>query len=136
MCRFSRYFILYVSALASLAGCAAGPAEMVVRDVAYGPDSLQTMDMSLVDVSRNQKCVLPLRKTHGQLIADFIGFLRRNFPRFEGLADLVGNHIMLLRPSGHLQILAFGEKEFLIGSLRVTLVGADIFATVGFLCIL
>ena len=94
------------------------------------------MDMSLIYVSRHQKCVLPLGKTHGQLVADFIGFLRRNFPRFEGLADLVGNHIMLLRPSGHLQILAFGEKEFLIGSLRVTLVGADIFATVGFLCIL
>lgn len=49
MCRFLRYFILYVSALASLAGCAAGPAEMVVRDVAYGSDSLQTMDMSLVE---------------------------------------------------------------------------------------
>ena len=94
------------------------------------------VDVRFVNVCRHQKGVLSLRKAHGQFIADFIGFFRRDFSRLEGLANLIGNHIMLLCPSGHLQILAFGEKEFLIGSLRVTLVGADIFATVGFLCIL
>ena len=49
MCRYSRYLCVPVSVLLCLAGCNAGPEEMVVCDVAYGPDSLQTMDMSLVE---------------------------------------------------------------------------------------
>ena len=88
------------------------------------------MDVSFVNMCCHQKGMLSLRKAHGQFIADFIGFLRCDFSRLKGLANLVGNHIMLLCPSGHLQILAFGKKEFLIGGLRIAFIGTDEFAAV------
>ena len=37
-------------------------------------------------------------KTHGQLIADPVGILRRNLTGFEGLPDLVGDHISPAAP--------------------------------------
>ena len=54
------------------------------------------VNMSLVRVCRYDKSVITLGKSHGKFISDFVGFLRRDFTRFEGLADLISDYIAFL----------------------------------------
>ena len=54
------------------------------------------MDMGPIRVSCYDERVLTFGKPEGKLLADFISFLRSDFTGFEGLADLVGYHIVFL----------------------------------------
>ena len=75
------------------------------------------MHMSLVDVGRHDELVPAAGKLHGKLIADPVGFFRRDLSRIESLADMIGDHIfsvLWLPPSDHL-ILLLGEQEIHLG---------------------
>ena len=52
--------------------------------------------MLFVHMSADDKSVFPFRQRHSQIIADFVRQLRRDLSRFEGLPQMVGDHIMLL----------------------------------------
>ena len=51
------------------------------------------------------KSVLALQKTLGKLVADAVGFLRRNFTRLEGLPHLIGDDITFLTAPDGLLVL-------------------------------
>ena len=59
------------------------------------------VDMRPVGVGGNDKGVFTLQKSLGKLVADAVGFLRRNFSRLEGLPHLISNHIAFLPAPGH-----------------------------------
>ena len=63
------------------------------------------VDMRPVGVGSNDKGVLAFGEAHPQLITDTVGLLRRDLARFEGLAYLVGDDIMLLAAARHVFIL-------------------------------
>ena len=54
------------------------------------------MDMGTISMSRYDEGIPAFGKPEGKLLTDFIGLLRGNFARFEGLADLVSDHIVFL----------------------------------------
>ena len=57
------------------------------------------MNVRLVCMSCNDKGMFPLRETHSELLANLICFLRSDLTWFEGLPDLVGDHIAFLLPA-------------------------------------
>ena len=67
------------------------------------------MNVRLVCMSCNDKGMLTLRETHSELLANLICFLRSDLTWFEGLPDLVGDHIAFLLPADRLLVLPFGE---------------------------
>ena len=65
------------------------------------------VDMSLVDVCADDKGVFALGEPLGKFHAETVGFFRGDLPRAEGLADMVGDHIVRSTdPSGGGNILA------------------------------
>ena len=52
------------------------------------------MDMGLINVGANDKGVFALGEPLGKFHAQPVGFLRRDLPRAERLADMVGDHII------------------------------------------
>ncbi len=90
------------------------------------------MNVLRVRVGANQKFVVAFQETHGKFITDLVGFLWGHFARLEGLAYLVGDHIVLLCPSGDVFILPFGKQKLRIGGVWVTLVCGDLFVVFGF----
>ncbi len=52
------------------------------------------MNMCPFHMSSYNKFVLPFCESHAGFISDFICFLRCDFSRLEGLADLICNHIL------------------------------------------
>ena len=64
------------------------------------------MNMVPVDMCADDECVLAFEKPLGEFVSDAIGFLGGHFAGLEGLADLVGNNIVLLLASGEHLILA------------------------------
>ena len=84
------------------------------------------MDMGLVNVGTDDEGVFFLRKPLGKLHAQPIGFLRGDLPRAEGLADMVGDHIVCATdPSGGGDILALGQHELGVGHTAVALITGD-----------
>lgn len=94
------------------------------------------MNMGTVNVRCHDEGMLSFDPVHRQLIADFVCFLRCNLAGFEGLTDLISDHIMGLMTSGDVLVLAFGEEEFLIAGSRIIAIGADIFSVIDFLFVL
>ena len=74
---------------------------------------------------RDDESIAPFRETHGQLIADPVGILRCDLAGFEGLPDLVSDHISPLLPAGDLLIFPFGQRELFINGHRIAFVGCD-----------
>ena len=90
------------------------------------------MNMCPVHMSCHNKCVLPFCESHAGFISDFICFLRCDFSRFEGLADLICNHISLRLPPCLMQIFLFYMSKFQINQLRIALIRRDIFSLIRF----
>ena len=94
------------------------------------------VDVRPVSVGSNDKSVLALQKTLGKLVADAVGFLRRNFPRLEGLPHLIGNHITFLAAPGGLLVQPFRQQKFFVHGQRAALVAADQLALFGLVRVL
>ena len=84
--------------------------------------------MGPVRVSCHNEGVPALREAHCQLMTETVGFLRRNFPGFERLPDLVGDYVPVLVFPSDLRIQAFLQHEFLINRHRITAIGSHKFA--------
>ena len=89
-----------------------------------------------VGVGSNNKSVLALQKTLGKLVADAVGFLRRNFSRLERLPHLIGDHIAFLASSGGLLVQPFCQQKFLVYRQRAALIAADQLALLGLVRVL
>ena len=83
------------------------------------------VDVRPVGVGSNDKSVFALQKTLGKLVADAVGFLRRNLTRLERLPHLIGDHITVLAAPGGLLVQPFREQKFFVHSQRAALVAAD-----------
>ena len=85
---------------------------------------------------RHDECVLAFGKPHGKLPAETVRFFRCDLPGFEGLADLVGDHVIRPAAASHLEVQAFLQYKFLIYRDGITAIGRDQFAFFGLLRIL
>ena len=94
------------------------------------------MHMGSIRVRCHDKSILSLGKPKGQLMPQSVCFLRCDFSRFERLADLIGDHLMLLPPTGDLLILTLGQHKLLVHGHRVTLIAGDQFTLFGLFRIL
>ena len=94
------------------------------------------MHMGSIRVRCHDKGILSFGKPKGQLMPQSVCFLRRDLSRFEGLADLIGDHFMLLPPTGDLLILTLGQHKLFVHGHRVTLIAGDQFALFGLFRIL
>ena len=94
------------------------------------------VDVRPVGVGSNDKSVLALQKTLGKLIADAVGFLRRDLPRLEGLPHLIGDDITFLTAPGGLLVQPFRQQKFFVHGQRAALVAADQFALLGLVRVL
>lgn len=74
------------------------------------------------------KRMISLQKAVGKFEADGIGFLRRNLARLEGLAHLIGDNFMFLRPPGISSVLAARQRKFRVGGMRIAGISGDEFA--------
>ena len=74
------------------------------------------------------KRMISLQKAVGKFEADGIGFLRRNLARLEGLAHLIGDNFMFLRPPGISSVLAARQRKFRVGGMRIAGIRGDEFA--------
>ena len=87
--------------------------------------------MLAVNMGRHNKGMVAFQKAHGQLSPYFIGFLRCDLTGLKRLANLIGNHIMLLLSTSDVLILPFGKQKFFVRSFGVTFIGTDKLAVVG-----
>lgn len=94
------------------------------------------VDVRPVGVGGNDKSVLALQKTFGKLVADAVGFFRRNLTRLEGLPHLISDNIAFLPAPSHQLILAFGEHKFFVCGQWAALIAADQLSLVRFVRIL
>lgn len=78
------------------------------------------MNVRLVCMSCNDKGMLTLSETHNELLTNLICFLRSDLTWFEGLPDLVGDHIAFLLPANGLLVLPFGEHEVFMPNMTRT----------------
>ena len=91
------------------------------------------MDMGFVNVSADDEGVFALGESLGKLHAQPVGLLRGDLPRAEGLANMVGDHIVRTTdPSGGSNILTLGQHELGVGHTAVALIASDEPAVVGF----
>ena len=65
------------------------------------------VNVMTVDVGTDYKSMLAFEKSLGEFVADAVGFLGGYFAGLEGLADLIGDDIVLLLASGEHLVLAF-----------------------------
>ena len=86
-------------------------------DVGVGP----------VRVGHHEESVLALGPAHRQLIANVQRLLRVQFPRGEGLADLIAQHIGVpfLLPARDGFVPGLAQKKLAVSGEGVALVGAD-----------
>lgn len=91
-----------------------------------------SMDMGVVDVRGNDKLMLALCPGHRQLVADLLGLLRRDLTRFEGLPDLIQQHITVRDlPAGKVSISPLRQKHLIGGGGRIAAIGRYQFAAQG-----
>ena len=89
------------------------------------------MDMGLINVGTDDKGVFALGEPLGKFHAQPVGVLRGDFPRAEGLADMVGDHIVCAPDApGSGNVLALGQHKLGVGHTAVALVAGDELAVV------
>ena len=75
-----------------------------------------------VNMGADDKSVFPLCQRHSEVIADLVRQLRRDLSRFEGLPQMVSDHIIVLPfPAGNGGILPLGKKKLLVRNGRIGL---------------
>lgn len=94
------------------------------------------VDVRPVGVGSNDKSVLALQKTLGKLVADAVGFLRRDLPRLERLPHLISDHIAFLAAPGGLLVQPFCQQKFFIYRQRAALIAAYQLALLGLVRVL
>ena len=67
--------------------------------------------MLAVNMGRHNKGMVAFQKAHGQFSPYFIGFLRCDLSGLEGLAHMIGNHIMLMLSAGDVQIMSLASHS-------------------------
>ena len=94
------------------------------------------MDVLAIRMGGYDESVFTLGEAHGKLIANLIGFLRRDLSRFEGLPNLVSDDVVFLTAPSGLLVLPLGQEELLVHRQRAAPIAADQCAAVGFLRVL
>lgn len=74
------------------------------------------VNMLPVGVRSNQKSILAFCKAHRQLITYFVGFFSGDFSGFEGLPNLICNHVIFLSAPCNKFVLPLGQHKFFIYS--------------------
>ena len=74
------------------------------------------VDVLPVSVRCHYKGVLALGKAHRQLITYFVGFFSGDFSGFEGLPNLICNHVIFLSAPCNKFVLPLGQHKFFIYS--------------------
>ena len=92
--------------------------------------------MRTVSMGGDDKGVFALQKPLGKLVADAVGFLRRNFSRLERLPHLIGDHITFLTTAGGLLVQPFRQQKFFIYRQRAALIAAYQLALLGLVRVL
>lgn len=69
-----------------------------------------------VGVRSNQKSILAFCKAHRQLITYFVGFFSGDFSGFEGLPNLICNHVIFLSAPCNKFVLPLGQHKLFIYS--------------------
>ena len=94
------------------------------------------MNVRFVYVSTDHKGMIALGKTLGKFYAQPVSFLRCDLTRAEGLAHMIGNHIIRTsHSSGRGKVLPLCQKELCIRSPAVTRIAGNEFAVICFLWI-
>ena len=94
------------------------------------------MDVVTVRVRCHHKGVFAFGETHCQFVAHLVSLLCGDLSGFEGLSNLIGNHVIFLSAPSHQFILAFGEHKFFICGQGAALIAADQLSFVRFVRIL
>ena len=91
------------------------------------------MDVCLVDVRTDNVGVITLCEALCQLAAQTVRLLRRDLTGTEGLAQMIGNHIIRTTDTpGVSDVLLFGKQELTVSDSAVTLPAGNQSAVVGF----
>ena len=85
------------------------------------------MNVCPIDVRGYDKCMLPFREPHCQFIPDPISFLQSDLSRFEGLADLIADHIRLALTAMSGEISSPVQHKFLPGEKRIAFIASHQF---------
>ena len=94
------------------------------------------MNVRLVYVSADYKGMIAFSKTLCKFYAQPVGFFRGNLTGAEGLAHMIGNHIIrATHSSGSGNVLPLCQKELRICSPAVTRITGNEFAVICFLWI-
>ena len=94
------------------------------------------VDVAAVGVGGDDESVPAFQEPLRELIADAVGLLRRDLAGLEGLAHLIGDHIIFLVPPGNGPVLPLGKQELRVHGGRVTGEGGNQLAALGFLRVL
>ena len=91
------------------------------------------MDVCLVDVRTDNVGVITLCEALCQLAAQTVRLLRRDLTGTEGLAQMIGNHVIRAsHPTGIPDVLLLGKEKFTVGNAAVTLPAGNQPSIVGF----
>ena len=92
------------------------------------------MNVRLVYVSADHKGMIAFSKTPCKFYAQPVCFFRGNLTRAEGLAHMIGNHIIrATHSSGGDNILTLSQYELGVGHTAVALITSDESTVVGLL---
>ena len=95
------------------------------------------VNMCFVSVGADDEGVPALSETDSQLPAYTICFLRGDLTRDEGLAKMVGDHIVRSSyPACFLDVALLGKEKLLVSDSSVALIAGDQLSLVGFFWIL
>ena len=94
------------------------------------------MNVRLVYVSADHKGMIPLGESLGKFHTQPVCFFRGNLTGTEGLAHMIGDHIICAaHPSGSGNVLPLCQKKLCIRSPAVTRIAGNEFAVICFLWI-
>ena len=100
-------------------------AELVLAVQRGGVPDDVIVNMPRVGMGSHKKGVSSFQKPLGKLIAHAVRILRRDLSGLEGLAHLIGDHVVPLFPPGDGLVLPLGVKKLRVGGFWVAFIGGD-----------